>query len=53
MQQAIYTVQEELGTVSVCALLDGQIARSVPVSFATFDGTAEGTKPIPLNFCCM
>ena len=43
MQQGTYIAQEELETVQVCALLDGQIARSVPVSFATFDGTAEGT----------
>ena len=43
MQQGTYIAQEELETVQVCALLDGQIARSVSVSFTTFDGTAEGT----------
>lgn len=43
MQQGTYIAPEELETVQVCALLDGQTARSVPVSFATFDGTAEGT----------
>lgn len=48
MQQGIYIAQEELETVQVCALFDGQIARSVPVSFTTFDGTAEGRSTATL-----
>ena len=42
MQQGAYSAQEELERVQVCALLVGQIARTVPVSFATADGTAQG-----------
>ena len=42
MQQGIYSPQEEQEIVQVCAVLNGQIARSVPVSFTTIDGTAEG-----------
>ena len=42
MQQGVYTAQEELERVQVCALLIGQIARSVPVTFATSDNTAQG-----------
>ena len=50
MQQGTYIVQEELGAVEVCALLDGQIARNVPVSFTTFEGTAEGISIIATTF---
>ena len=41
MQQGAYTAREELERVQVCALLTGQIDRSVPISFATSDGTAQ------------
>lgn len=44
MQQGVYTAREELERVQVCALLTGQIARSVPVTFATSDGTAQGIQ---------
>ena len=47
MQQGTYVAQEELEIVEVCALLDGQIDRSIPVSFVTFDGGAEG-----MLICC-
>lgn len=44
MQQGVYTAREELERVQVCALLTDQIARSVPVTFATSDGTAQGIQ---------
>ena len=50
MQQATYVAQEEVGSVQVCALLEGQIARSVPISFSTFDGSAEGIEYSITNF---
>ena len=44
MQQGVYTAREELERVQVCALLTGQIARSIPVTFATSDNTALGMQ---------
>ena len=44
MQQGVYTAREELERVEVCALLIGQIATSVPVTFATSDGSAQGIQ---------
>lgn len=44
MQQGIYIAEEEAGTVTVCAILDGQIDRSVSVSFVTSDGSAQGIR---------
>lgn len=44
MQQGAYTAREELERIQVCALLVGQIARSVPISFATSDVTAQGIQ---------
>ena len=42
MQQGGYTAREEFEIVQVCALLTGQIVRSVPVLFTTSDGSAQG-----------
>lgn len=44
MQQGTYIAEEEADVVAMCAILDGQIDRSVPVSFVTSDGSAQGTN---------